>query len=139
MVYFPDEVFRNIASYLIDPEADRKKHASVWQTIRVKRERTTFRILDEDAINSMYDDRDGDEYFVYEHTGKIDAQYASISTMFFEDDHTGELENLHQYLEWYDDEDSYDENESFGTDDHWHNYAHEQYEPISNSSSTSSF
>jgi hypothetical protein len=123
MVYFPDEVFRNIASFLVDPyKADREKHASVWQTIRVKRERYTIRFLD-----SMYDDRDEDEYFVYQNTGKIDAQYASISTMFFEDDHTAELENMHQYLEWYDDDDSYGE-DPFDTDDHWHNYAHEQYD-----------
>lgn len=40
--YFPEEVFRNIASFLVDPyKADREKHASVWQTIRVRRNRWT--------------------------------------------------------------------------------------------------
>ena len=38
MTYFPEPVFRNIASFLVDPyKRDREAHAEVWQKIRVKR------------------------------------------------------------------------------------------------------
>ena len=50
MVYFPDEVFCNIALYLIDPyKAEKEKHASVWQIIRVKREMFSTATVDEDG------------------------------------------------------------------------------------------
>ena len=37
MVYFPEHVFSHITSYLLDPEYYKRKHAEVWQTIRVMR------------------------------------------------------------------------------------------------------
>ena len=34
----PDDVFRNIMSFIVDPyREDRKKHARIWQTIQVER------------------------------------------------------------------------------------------------------
>ena len=36
MVYFPQDVFQHIISYTLDPyKEDRKKHAEVWQGIKV--------------------------------------------------------------------------------------------------------
>ena len=125
MVYFPDEVFRNIASYLIDPyKADREKHASVWQMIRVERSRftkvtATVEEFDfEEEIESTED-----EYFVYISTN--DESLSSkgfIPTTFSEDDHLHEFDNLHENIQYEIDGGYYDE------DDEYHNYAFEQYE-----------
>ena len=118
MVYFPDEVFRNIASYLIDPyKAEKEKHASVWQTIRVKRERVT-----EDRGNGDYSETELDEYFVYLKGGKCGSPYVSIPFRFEPDDHLCDYDNLHELIEYFID------GEYGGCDDEWYNYAFEQYE-----------
>ena len=121
MVYFPDEVFRNIASFLVDPyKAEKEKHASVWQTIRVKRVRQTF-VTATVHENDFYEDVE-DEYFVYIKTN--DESLASkgfVSTRFSEDDHLHELNNVHEHIE-------YEIDGAYGTDDEYHNYEFEQYE-----------
>ena len=126
MVYFPDEVFRNIASYLIDPyKADREKHASVWQMIRVVRSRVTqvtYTLDEEDEDDEDEFDYDvesiEDEYFVYD--GKGGKVFISTN---FEDDHLlHELDNVHEEIE-FERDGEYD-----GTDHEYHNYAFEQYE-----------
>ena len=123
MVYFPDEVFRNIASYLIDPyKAEKEKHASVWKTIRVKRERWT---VYSDNGNGEFDPTHEDEYHVYINTGKIDVESAQIRTDLFKDDHTGQFENMHQYVE-YSDEDG---EMLLYTNDLFYNYVWKEYRP----------
>ena len=108
MVYFPDEVFRNIVSYLTDPyKAEKEKHALVWQRIRVKRERFTGPFETED------------EYFVYTRDDIAGSPDWCITTIFCKDDHLQELDNVHEYIEYEDGE--------YGEDE-WHNYAFEQYE-----------
>jgi hypothetical protein len=125
MVYFPDEVFRNIASFLVDPyKAEKEKHASVWQTIRVKRERfTTVSIDEEDAYTESED-----EYFVYITGGgnpgmgfrlELGLKLVTIPTTFYEDDRLGDYDNLHEYINYDQDLPSAHE---------WHNFEFEQYE-----------
>ena len=112
MVYFPDEVFRNIASYLTDPyKAEKEKHASVWQRIRVKRE---------SRIRDAYTEVESieDEYFVYLKDGIPKCDKGFVPTIFYEDDHLQELDNLHEHIE-YDDGDE---------DDEYHNYEFKQYQ-----------
>ena len=48
-MYFPEPVFRNIASFLVDPAYYKKKHAEVWQTIRVGRLLDTQTVCVENA------------------------------------------------------------------------------------------
>ena len=60
MTYFPEPVFRNITSYLLDPEFFKKRHAEVWQKIRVKRVMESTMGFEEDE-ESIRDCR----YFVY--------------------------------------------------------------------------
>ncbi len=118
-MYFPDEVFRHIASYNFDPyKEDRKKHASVWQKIRVKRERMVdvFRYTtpDGDIVDDV-DTTHEDEYYVY---SMYNEHIASIPTRFVD------LDNIHEHTEFYlDDEFDYDTEE----EDTWYNYAWIQY------------
>ena len=130
MVYFPDEVFRNIASYLIDPyKAEKEKHASVWQTIRVKRERFTqaTATVDENDFEEEIESIE-DEYFVYIKGGGspgmglelgLGLGLVTIPTTFYEDDNLQEWDNLHEYINYEQDLPSAHE---------WHNYEFEQYE-----------
>ncbi len=131
MVYFPEEVFRNIATFLVDPyKADRETHASVWQRIRVKRERYT-----EDRGDGDYSETELDEYCVYTKDGTwspfatipygydvLDSPCANIPFRFEPDDHLGDYDNLHEFIEYYID------GEYDGAGDEWHNYEFEQYE-----------
>jgi len=130
MVYFPDEVFRNIASFLVDPyKADREKHASVWQTIRVKRERFTEATVtvDENDFEEEIESTE-DEYFVYITGGgnpgmgfrlELGLKLVTIPTTFYEDDRLGDYDNLHEYINYDQDLPSAHE---------WHNYEFKQYE-----------
>jgi len=46
-MHFPDEVFRHIASYLVDPyKKDREMHAKIWKTIKVVRYRGIGKTFD---------------------------------------------------------------------------------------------
>jgi len=46
----PDDVFRNIMSFIVDPyREDRKKHARIWQTIKV--DYTPASMIEEDGTN----------------------------------------------------------------------------------------
>jgi hypothetical protein len=119
--YFPEEVFRNIASFLVDPyKADRKKHASVWQKIRVKRERCIEIYRTHTPDGDIIDDNatQEDEYYVYT-TDMYDrkAPDACIPTTF------AGLDNIHANTSFYlDDEFDYDNEENT-----WYNYAWIQY------------
>ena len=122
MVYFPEEVFRNIASYMVDPhKAAREAHAEVWQKIRVKRCVLTTSVSYE---ANFTEDHQG-EYFVYSTGGECDSPYASIATVCFLGSATAqsnEWDNVSQELEIYNPDDSY-----FGTTYEWHNYEFGQY------------
>ena len=93
-MYFPEEVFRNIASYLVDPyKKDKEEHAKVWQSIRVQRQRRTSMNVDDDysyTINAQHD-----MYFV---RAKYDC--SEIDTVFFLDDHTRRLENVFECIHY---------------------------------------
>ncbi len=119
--YFPEEVFRNIASFLVDPyKADREKHASVWQTIRVKRERVTIIRGDDEYDSELITTED--EYFVYTTDDRLCSPDASMPFRFEPDDHLLDYDNLHEYTEFYID------GELDTDEDEWHNYEFEQYE-----------
>jgi hypothetical protein len=120
-MYFPDEVFRHIASYNFDPyKEDRKKHAAVWQKIRVKRERGIdiyrYHTPDGDIIDDNATQED--EYYVYTDRYDVNAPDATIPTRFVG------LDNIHEHKNFYlDDEFDYDTEE----EDTWYNYAWTQY------------
>ena len=66
MVYFPEEVFRNIASYMVDPyKAHREAHTKVWQMIRILRKVETEITVDEDDESLVHDRHSEAEYAVY--------------------------------------------------------------------------
>ncbi len=105
--YFPEETFRNIASFLIDPyKKDKERHATVWKTIRVKRERVstgTYADEDEDQEVITIQNTD-DEYCLY-----VDGELSSqITTIFHKDDCSDKLDNVIEhvrtlsYSEWED-------------------------------------
>lgn len=96
-MYFPDEVFRNIASYNFDPyKQDRAKHAAVWQKIRVKR----LRFIDNYQYTEGDDIVDGDEtyedqYYVFINNSIDDDGEATIPTTFLD------FDNLKTTTEYY--------------------------------------
>ena len=122
MVYFPEEVFRNIASYMVDPyKAAREAHAKVWQKIRVKRCVLTTSVLYEADFTEEHEG----EYFVYNTGGECGLPIASIPTVCFLGSATAqsdEWDNVCQELSIYNPDDSF-----FGTTCQWHNYKFEQY------------
>ena len=69
MVYFPEPVFRNIASYLIDPyKQDKEEHAKVWQKVGVMR--------------YMYTARDGGYHLSYlVHCAEGPSEYSDIFSL----------------------------------------------------------
>ena len=98
MVYFPEEVFRNIASYLVDPyKEDKEKHAKLWQHIRVKRERYTHVIIDDDFRHT--NDFEDDMYCVYTRCQSTFTM-SQIPTRFYKDDHLQKLDNVHECIDF---------------------------------------
>ena len=104
MVHFPDPVFGHITSYLLDPDfykkrraRDKKKHAKVWQKIRVTRfvNSTMGFEEDEDVINEC-------EYFVYirdPSTCGTDDATIPVRDGFGYDDLSGEWDNIEEHNE----------------------------------------
>ena len=122
MVYFPEEVFRNTASYMVDPyKAAREAHAKVWQKIRVKRRVLTTSV----SYEADFTEEHEGEYFVYNTGGECGLPIASIPTVCFLGSATAqsdEWDNVCQELSIYNPDDSF-----FGTTCQWHNYKFEQY------------
>ena len=107
MVYFPEEVFRNIASYLVDPyKKDKEEHAKMWQRIRVQRQRRTLINIEDDYSYTIIEQHD--RYFVRtipSSTSNILSfrpRYDSseIDTVFYLDDHTRRLENVFETIKY---------------------------------------
>jgi len=115
-MYFPDEIFRNIASYNFDPyKQDRAKHASVWQKIRVKRERHIEHL--NYTLGDIHLATQEDEYFVYTDDKPWESADASIPTTFVG------FDNIHEHTTYrINDEWDYTNDE-----DNWYNYAWKQY------------
>ena len=113
MTYFPEPVFRNIASFLVDPyKRDREAHAEVWRKIRVKRcvHSTMGFEEDEDVINEC-------EYFVYirdPSTCGTDDATIPVRDGFGYDDLSGEWDNIEEHIEW---------THKYSMDYEWHNWA----------------
>ena len=99
MVYFPNETFRHITSYMLDPyKKDREAHAAVWQSIRVQRWVHTQSIVHEDD----FEEEHNGEYFVYSPSGKS-ASATVLSTKFIEGltSQSGEWDNVFQECALY--------------------------------------
>ena len=97
MTYFPEPVFRNITSYLLDPDFYKKRHAEVWQKIRVKR------VMESTMGFEEYEDTIRDcKYFVYIYDPNIcDTEDVSIPTKEFGyDDLSGDWDNVEETIEW---------------------------------------
>ena len=95
MTYFPEPVFRNIASFLVDPyKRDREAHAEVWRKIRVKRcVGTTSGVYEDDTEEHQC------AYFVYVYDPSIcGSDDASIPTANFgpDDIQPDEWDNVEQ-------------------------------------------
>ena len=116
MTYFPEPVFRNIASFLVDPyKRDREAHAEVWRKIRVKRfVLTTMGAYHDygyhDVINEC-------EYFVYIRDPRAcgtDDATIPVRDGFGYDDLSGEWDNIEEQTEW---------THAYVIDYEWHNWA----------------
>ena len=111
MVYFPEEVFRNIASYI-------EAHAKVWQKIHVKRCVLTTSVSYEDDFTEEHEG----EYFVYITNGEPDASIPTVCFLGSATAQSDEWDNVFQELEIYNPDGSF-----FTADYEWHNYKFEQY------------
>ena len=117
MTYFPEPVFRNIASFLVDPyKRDREAHAEVWRKIRVKRcvHSTMGFEEDEDVLNEC-------QYFVYTQvSGRLrDKAKIPIRDGFGYDDLSREWDNIEESFELL--------YEGGGVYYEWHNWAGQDY------------
>ena len=98
MVYFPEPVFRNIASFLIDPyKEDQEKHAKVWQKIRVLRYLETIG-------HGVSDDEDGEfeEYeYNYYYAVLVEGEWVCQlpTTLTHHDDVSGDYDNMFEWDE----------------------------------------
>ena len=117
MTYFPEPVFRNITSFLIDPyKRDREAHAEVWQKIRVTRRMSSTMGFeeDEDVINEC-------EYVVYIRDPRAIPHNTTIPVRdgFGYDDLSGEWDNIEESFQLL--------YEGGGFYYEWHNWAGQDY------------
>ena len=116
MTYFPKSVFRNVTSYLLDPEFHKKRHAEVWQTIRVLRLISTQTTVYEDD----FEQERSFAYLVY--IGDRPSSRVESTQPFGEDDISGEWDNV------YEEEDMVNPGGSWlCTAINFHNYQFDQY------------
>ena len=126
MTYFPKPVFRNIASFLIDPYyKERKAHAEVWQKIRVLRVVESLIFWNDMGIDIVADE-DSHFYLVgikRQHTATAyrfcwNAEGKKIRT-----DFTGTYDNvLERKLNFY------DPDVLFCEEKYFHNFKHSEYD-----------
>ena len=96
-MFFPEEVFRNIASYLVDPyKKDKEEHAKTWQRIRVNRQRRTSMNIEDDYSHTIIERTD--RYFV--RAIPCVSRGSAIDTVFHIDDHTRRLENVFETINY---------------------------------------
>ncbi len=96
-MFFPEEVFRNICTFLIDPyKKDKEEHAKVWQRIRVNRRRATSMNVEDDYSHTINEQHD--RYFV--RTIPYWGIGSEIDTVFHIDDHTRRLENVFEFIHY---------------------------------------
>ena len=127
MTYFPKPVFRNIASFLIDPYyKERKAHAEVWQKIRVLRVVESLIFWDDMGVE-MIADEDSHFYLVgikRQHTATAyrfcwNEEGKKIRTNF-----TSNYENVFErQMNFYDPDD-----EPFCEEKYFHNFKHNEYD-----------
>ena len=117
MVYFPDAVFNHITTYLIDPDFYKKKHAEVWQKIRVNRRNQTEKVFDDDEAND-YEVNDC-QYLVYTRVCGEMFGYAEIPVRdgFGLDDLSGEWDNVEQTTVIYENDAEYYERHNWAGQD----------------------
>ena len=98
MTYFPEPIFRNITSFLIDPyKRDREAHERVWKTICVKRCVDTSSIVYEADFTQEH--RCG--YLVYVHDIRCSDDASIPTANFGPGDMPSEWDNVEQTMEAY--------------------------------------
>ena len=106
MPYFPEPVFRNITSYLLDPEFYKKRHAKVWQTIEVHRIISAVIVVEEisgDVLNT----NTVAEYVIVSKDGFFTNEECHIKTdaASFKCQHTRRYDKATLLLEYWNDND----------------------------------
>ena len=98
MVYFPQDVFENISSYLIDPDYFQKQHAKVWKGIGVEKQfKHTITIDTNTKANT---------YFVHSYnvdTGQAEEVYLPTKASFMCDT-TGQLDKVDYTMDYSNEE-----------------------------------
>lgn len=111
MPYFPDDVFQNICDFLLD---FKKRHAEVWQTIRVKRDVATLSVVHEDTVEQKHD------FYYTVQSGQHQEHH--IKATFGKDQITGEWDNVYESDQMVNPDGSL-----LGIGINFHNYQFDQY------------